>query len=86
MSKEDETAEVLDSGLNVAVVHDLKEEGEIVVGDVGQFKGLNLLPVVVFEQLKSKRFKFMHWPGKSIYRQKKVSVIQAILFRFWTLH
>ena len=48
MRKEDEAAQVFNGGLYDPIVNDLEEQGKVVVGDVWQLKGLDLLPIVVF--------------------------------------
>ena len=44
----DYASEVLDSGLNDADIDEVKKHRRDVSGHIGQFEGLNLLPVVAF--------------------------------------
>ena len=48
VSQKDYASEVLDSGLNDADIDEVEKHRRDVSGHIGQFEGLNLLPVVAF--------------------------------------
>ena len=52
VTQENQFSQILDRGLDDSVVDDLEKQADDLVGTVGQLQGLNILPIIVFEELK----------------------------------
>ena len=52
VTQENQFSQILDRGLDDSVVDDLEKQADDLVGTVGQLQGLDILPIIVFEELK----------------------------------
>lgn len=52
VTQENQLPQILDRGLDDSVVDDLEKQADNLIGTVGQLQGLDILPIIVFKELK----------------------------------
>ncbi len=52
VTQENQLPQIFDRGLDDSVVDDLEKQADNLIGTVGQLQGLDILPIIVFKELK----------------------------------